>query len=410
MRAPLARPANDEWMPNDGTERRKPMKSRERILKVLRGERPDRIPWMPLMYHTYFASLPEYRDKFGLQADDITAPLDTPDQVLEELAFRVSYTQSLGADFMDWGGISPHHTVYDAEVRFEQVQEGDMRLDRFITPIGSISQKHWFSRSGKTYFRSEGLLRTVEDYRVFAYAIEHSRLVPDFAVLDAFLEVIGDAGVAFVKTEAAPIKHWLLGEMMVEDLAYALADHPAELGQLEAVAHARNLEMCRIEARSRAQVFEDFAVTGTGMISPAIYRDHYLQFHKECARILHAGGKVFLDHTSGEPLRGIVHMVAESEVDGLYGLSLPEFGHGDMTLAELRAVMGPRVTLFASMEPHLLATGTMQEVQEAAKRVLDLCAEVGGPLILGTADDTPFGAPPANIAAVSEVVERYGRI
>ena len=36
------------------------MTSRERILAVLRGEKPDRVPWIPLCSWTYFESVPEY--------------------------------------------------------------------------------------------------------------------------------------------------------------------------------------------------------------------------------------------------------------------------------------------------------------------------------------------------------------
>ena len=69
---------------------------------------------------------------------------------------------------------------------------------------------------------------------------------------------------------------------------------------------------------------------------------------------------------------------------------------------------GPDVTLTAGVEPHLLAAGTEKQVREATKYILDQCAQVGGRLMLGTADDVPYGAPARNLAAVSEVVEKYG--
>jgi hypothetical protein len=94
----------------------------------------------------------------------------------------------------------------------------------------------------------------------------------------------------------------------------------------------------------------------------------------------------------------------------LYGISLPAFGHGDAELAEIRAALGPDVALVASIEPHLLATGSVDQVRAATRVVLDQCLQVGGRILLGTADDVPYGSPIENLVAVSEVVAEYGGI
>ncbi len=386
------------------------MNSRQRILAVLRGSRADRIPWIPLTSQTFFASVPEYQAKFGAEDQgDYMPQRETFAEMLEDLAFRVSYRRSLGTDYMDWGfiAIPVFERVYDG-VSIHTEGDGDRRVVHYQTPIGTLTQERVLSTGAKTLFPVTSLFKSAEDFKIYAYVLEHTRIVPLYDRVEACLETIGEAGVAFVAAPSAPIKDWILSNMLVEDLSYALVDHPQELRELEDLAHVKNLEMCRIQAASSAEVFIDFSVSGTGMISPSIYRDHYLDYSKEYTQIYHAQGKIRLDHTSGEPLRGILSMLAETGVDGLYGISLPEYGHGDADLREIRAALGPDVTLIASMEPHLLATASEQEVKEAAMYILDQCAQIGGRFMLGTADDLPFGTPPRNIAAVSEVVEKHG--
>ena len=66
------------------------------------------------------------------------------------------------------------------------------------------------------------------------------------------------------------------------------------------------------------------------------------------------------------------------------------------------------MALVAGMEPHLLATGSEQDVKESARYILDDCASVAGRVLLGAADNTPYGSPARNLAAVLQVVEKLG--
>jgi hypothetical protein len=382
--------------------------SRQRILAALTGSRVDRIPWIPLLSGSYFASLPEYRRKFAhlFRAGYIHPQFNTFSDVLDALAFRVGFYRSIGADYMHWGATPPWDVENDA-VSTRVEERGVRTLVHYETAIGSLTQEQHRSLTAKTIFPVDSLLKSVEDYRVYAFILRHSRIVPRHDRLQQYLDVIGNGGVAFIYTPSPPIKDWLLNDILLKDLVFALVDHPQELAEVETLGHTRNMELCRILASSPGRVFMDYAVTGTGMISPRIFREHYLGYTKQYAKILHEKGKTYLNHASGEPLRAILSMVADSGVDGLYGISLPKFGHGDATLAEIRSALGPDVTVIAGIEPHILATGTEQDIKEATRYALDQCVQIGGRVMLGTVDDTPYGTPPRNLAAVSEVVEKY---
>src|SRR3989304_1997704 len=74
------------------------MTPRERVLTVLRGGKPDRVPWVPEIGESFFRSLPEYRARFDV--DDFTILRE--DQVWDALKFRIEFFRSIGADFLYW--------------------------------------------------------------------------------------------------------------------------------------------------------------------------------------------------------------------------------------------------------------------------------------------------------------------
>jgi len=167
----------------------------------------------------------------------------------------------------------------------------------------------------------------------------------------------------------------------------------------------KNEEICRILAKSPGKIFCDETVTGTGMISPKIYEEYYLPSIKKYANILHKEGKFYLNHTSGEPISGIIEMIKASGTDGLYGLAYPPFG--DMRISQVRQTLGSKFTVIGGLDPNFIATKTIKEIQDRTRYILKEMAP-GDNFMLGTADDIPYGTPAHNLKAVSEVIQEYG--
>jgi hypothetical protein len=103
------------------------MNIRERVLTVLRGGIPDRVPWLAVF--DYWAQSLERR---GLRPD----------------GFRRS------PEYLDWHrelntgfylqGYWPFRMVPDDTVTIEEGQDGDIRYRRVITPVGSLEEQWLF--------------------------------------------------------------------------------------------------------------------------------------------------------------------------------------------------------------------------------------------------------------------------
>ncbi len=377
------------------------MTSRERILAVLKGEKPDRVPWIPICSWTYFESTPEH-----------SAGSDWMDP--EALKLRLDFFDKVGADYMQWCAF-PHYvdeygmlvlrTKPSAGIEMKTVQDGDTVRLEYHTPIGTLTSISQYSETGHTVFHVKDLLENIEDLKVFQYIVENIVCEAHYEGLVKHLEILGEDGVLFVASPPPPLKSFLLGTMRLQNAIFMIHDHKNEFDRMVKVIDEKCIEVYKILAQSPATVFHDGAVTGLGMISPKIFEEYYLPYTKKYADILHKAGKLYTNHTSGEPIGNILNMIRESGIDGLYGLTYPPAV--DTMISEVRDKFAGKIAVMGGMPSDFIATKTPGEVQEKAEEVLKDAAP-GGHFMLGTVDDTPYGTPPENLKAVSEVVQHMG--
>jgi len=365
------------------------MTSRERIIAVLRGDKPDRMPWIPLCSWTYFESLPEYRE-----ASNWSSP--------EALKLRIDfYKNKIGADYMQWGGFSCYRTKTSAKVEVRSTRKNNTTHTEYHTPVGTLTSEQVYSEVAHTTYHTKDLLENVEDLKVYQYMIENRSYEPDYDGLAEQFNILGEEGVFFISAPPPPLKSFLLGTMRLRNAIYAIYDQKSEFDNLVKVIDSKNQEIYQILAESPGKVFLDAAVTGTGMISPKIFEEYYLPYTKKYAEILHKQDKLYINHASGEPVGNILEMIRMTDIDGLYGLSYPPVG--DMKISDVRSVLGGNITVMGGLDSDFIATKTVQEIRDRTRFILSDVAP-GHNFMLATADDTPYGTPIENLKAVSDVL------
>ena len=177
------------------------MTSRERILAVLRGEKPDRVPWVPLCSWTYFESQPNYSKGSDWMSQ-------------EGLETRLDFYDKVGADYWQWNAFPYYVDVYcmihlhtDAKDGIEQniTKTGDTIRTEFTTPVGSIYSVDNYSESAHTTYHEKDLLETVDDLKVFQYLVERIKYEPDHERLANHLEILGQSGVMCIASPPPPL-------------------------------------------------------------------------------------------------------------------------------------------------------------------------------------------------------------
>ena len=137
-------------------------------------------------------------------------------------------------------------------------------------------------------------------------------------------------------------------------------------------------------------------------ISPRIFRDQFAESYRRTAEIAHRHGKQLVVHVGG-PVRRILPLLAEADVDGVEGIAGPP--QSDVTLAEARQIAGPRLTLWGGIPQDLLQDIHAPEVFEAGVAAAVEQARADPRTILGVADRVPVDADFARLNALSRLIQ-----
>ena len=173
-----------------------------------------------------------------------------------------------------------------------------------------------------------------------------------------------------------------------------LADDPIFVHEVMERATAISIEVGKalIEAGVDGIYIGD-AWASASIISPHIYEEFCLPYHRKAAQAFQAlGAKVYL-HICGDS-GPLMELMADTGVDAIEPLDVD----GGVNPEEAKAKVGDRVCLKGGVSTRLLLDGSPDEVYAEAERLIGLLGPIG--LILGSADDIPRDTPFANIDAM----------
>ena len=368
------------------------MAGKQRLLAVLRGEIPDRLPFVPLVNEYTWSTFPS---EWGV---------DDP----------VSCCRRIGADIAErWVpsyvgyGFGPERIEHltDARVRREESSVDGLIHISFHTPVGTLmEERRETSEAPGTQFRRSHLVKNVEDLRPYLYLWESMDPQPAYHLAQEHIDTIGDDGLAMVLTPCTPILHLIMYDLGLQALAYFVADYPQRMDRLFEVMTEKVLAAARLAARSPGEVGIVPENSGTRLVSPRQFDRYCGPVLAEFARAFHDEGKPLLLHACGH-LRGLLHQIADTGLDGIESLTPPPTA--DVDLAYARQVLGPDRTIIGGLDPVWFVRATPEQVEE---RVIEIIEEVrpGRHFMLMPGDSTPAGVPMANYDAVRRAIDAHG--
>jgi uroporphyrinogen-III decarboxylase len=371
------------------------MNSRERLLAVLKKQKPDRIPWSPLI-DGYYAS--------GLKTNAIEAALATGADVMVRKVPVFSRSVFVPHELPGNTDVDASPLPLPPEISRDSWIDGDLVCRTYHTPVGSLTER-WRMVDSSPYipFPVEYLIKDRDDIKAYMYLVEHEDFAPDFESFRKVDARIGDRGLATVTVPHTPIQHLLIIHMGISQFYYTLADHPEEMEAMMDLMHERNLEVLKIIGDSPAEVCIQYENTGTTYVSPEMYEKYEQPPIDVYADHLHTANKIYLVHMCGQ-LKNLAEIIAKGRQDGSADIAPPPAG--DWTLADAKKAWPDKV-IVGGLDSVGMARGTRDEAVRHARDVLRSIAPGDG-IILGSGDAVALGTPPENLAAVTELVEEIG--
>jgi uroporphyrinogen decarboxylase len=376
------------------------MTSRERFLAAMRNQVPDRVPCVPDISNMIPCRLT------GLPFWDIYLNGKIPlwrayRKAVEHFGIDAWYQYSR-LDFLY------NHPVVEREVSRTE-GGGRIVVDYEVeTGAGTLKkQVTYYLADSPTVTRKPivDIAAQLEQFKALypeaigfdaASAIEQKREVgPDYA----FGTIVGFPG----------FQSWF-GEVAggVEPLAFSFYDDPAALDEIREVQERAILR--EVSMIIDSGLYDFVLLGGSGSItlaSPELFDRYALPTIGKACAMLEAAGIPTMLHSCGKERHVLEACARETALNCINPLEEPPMG--DITLAEAKREFGSRLSLMGNLHTTaVMLMGSPEDVTAAAEKAI-ADAGKGGGFILSTGDQCGRDTPDANMFALVEAAERFGR-
>lgn len=345
------------------------MTDRERILAAIRGDIPDRLPWVPRLEFWYRARL-----RSG------TLPAELRGLRLLEIADRlgVGYYSVVPdftacpreTDMLDRAlgiynlPVFPYHATLEGVDR-RVLRRGRETVIEYHTPIGSIRTATVFTDEmldggASISWITEHAIKEPRDFEIAGYIFSHLKVESQPEGYLAKRREVGDRGivVGYTLGTAGPMQHIMKELLPLEQFFYALHDCPAAVERLADEMKPYYRRMLDIVADSPAEVILLGGNYDDSITYPRFWEKHILPVLRDYAGRLHRKGKYLMTHTDGENRKLLpLYQAAGFDVAD----SVCPYPMTSLRLEEILEAFAGRITIWGGIPSVLLCRDSAPE-------------------------------------------------
>lgn len=380
------------------------MTSRERVLAVLNGEVPDRVPIVMGVSNATGIKMSTYQ---GIKAlENIQAP-DEYIYQWPELGTAKIDEETMRRLRSDVRGVRDIHPAATLE-RNQNRDPHSPFIDSWGSGQTEVEPGEWFP--GIHPLKEATTIQELEDYpgwpdmsdptRIAHVREEAARLVEDNQYA-----VMATPWLLFPLERAFAMQGmdtFLLNLAIYPDFARALLQKTAQLCKelmgpfLEALG--KNVDIIKIG--------DDLGTQDSLLMSPDMYREILKPIHADYITFIkeRTAAKLFF-HTDGD----VVPLIDDFIEMGVDILNPIQTSAGKMAdLVGLKSRFGKEIVFCGGIDTQrILPDGTQEQVREEVKRVIQLLGEGGGYMV-SSVHTIMNDVPPENVLAMVDAVEEFG--
>ncbi|MCZ2146801.1 MAG: hypothetical protein LC126_03390 [Bryobacterales bacterium] len=391
------------------------MTDRQRVLATIRGDAPDRIPWIPRMDFWHRARL--HQNTLPSELRPLTLP-----QIADRLGFGCystipDFTDCVEEDDMIDRGLGIFrlralpYRVHLRNVERRVTRSGRETVVEYHTPKGALRTAFLFTEEmlaggASMSWQTELPIRKPEDFDAAGYLFENLEVEPRWEGYLARRDEVGERGVVvgWLAGTACPIHHILKELMTVETFYYALADYPEKIFRLCDQMQHLYAKIQEIGANGPAEILHLGANYDDAITYPQFFRQHILPVLRDYAEVLHGKGKYLMTHTDGENRR-LIPLYLEAGFD--IADSVCPHPMTRLSLDEYLDAFDGRISVWGGIPSTLLCPDSTPEA--AFRRNIDALIERHGHrprLILGVSDMVTADAAVSRLEYITDRVSR----
>ncbi len=358
------------------------MTSRERLLRVMRGELPDRVP-----VSTY--ELVGYNSTLFYNREPSYRPL--MDYIREKTDCMCLHYMPSDL-FLACSAARPDHTVervetadgYETHLTVKLPGRTLHKVDRVISGI-------------YTTWNVEPLCKSLEDVDALL-DVPYEPATYDASDMPRLQREVGEHGL-LVTSPADPAYMAMSLMEFGESLVWAMTE-TEHFTRCVNLLHER--VMRNLERQLDACTVDMYRICGPEYMTPPYLPPSYferfmLPYLKDMVNLLHSRGAYARIHCHGK-IGQVLDMIAATGCDAIDPCEAPP--DGDIEFSEVKKRVGDRIVLMGNLQLKLLENSTAQAVREYVLRTMEACKPGGRFVIMPTAG-------PINVPLSPKTEENY---
>ncbi len=382
------------------------MTSRERFLKVIQGEMPDRVPVTLFLCdggHFLNQLYPEidFLEHERLQLKVIEVQKQFGADVFVRMLYGVNDPL-----FIHMGGLNVTRQTGDWEVHTEEVPHGNTRIQRSIirTPAGTLTQDFSTTEVRPGTFVFACTKKPIANEADLDIAIRYEpRMPPEWKQqvkqrIQRIQAALGDDGILGTWTPHGPFNNASL--LIDHDVLYSLfrVDYPF-YEKLMNFAMDRILDYTAAIDDAAPDVHCVGGNVPGGFLGKANYDRYILPFEKKYIDFVQRNGRPAMYHNCGQVMN-LVESYKQLGVRMVEPFSPRPLG--DAGLARVKQIVGRAYIVLSGVDQvNVLQNGTLDEVRRITRETM-LTGKPGGGFIMQSVDFLEYGTPVENVAAYVE--------
>ena len=346
------------------------------ILTVLRGGKPERVPW------TIYAA-----------------------QLFRGHTERTLRNKRLG---ILTGRPICQESTPNVEVVTRTVRENGKQFLRrtYHTPVGSV----WEKLATNPSYYNEGLVRPwiveymikdLADYNVVRFMVEDTVYQEDHEGFEKTQKRLGEDGLVLARMGRCPLQRLLIDLAGLQRIAFDLYDHPGTVESLMQVMEQKQNEVYCIGVQSPAELIISPDNISTTRTSPDWFERYVLPFYNRHGKMVREAGKLYMAHMDGT-LKEIKDLIARCDLDVIEAFTPPPMGN--LPLKDAQAAW-PDKAIWCNF-PETLFLGDEATVYGTTLQLMRQVYDNGG-FVLGITEDFPEDPMKDSLFAMARAIATY---
>jgi len=364
------------------------MTPRERVLAVLNGQRPDRVPW--------FGDLDYW-------ATALIGRGEKPPDFKRSDAY-LDWHRDLGVGYYLQGDF-PFRAITE-RCRIREWTEGKLRRRQIETPCGTLGETWTWLPQSFAEAPTEHLVKSAADLRAYRYFHENTHYEPDYAFAERRRGQVGDLGVVLCYLPKSPLMQLIALDAGLTAVFEIFTEAGEEFHKTMEVVRRSHDAAASLALACPADVLMIPENLSSECVGRTFYEMFMHDYEETWARRIREAGKYSCIHLDGT-MKGLLRETCSTSLTFIEALTPAPAG--DLEIEKWAEWSGNARTVLWGGLPGVFFTELVsdEEFEAHVRRVLRVMRSAPR-YVLGVADQVPPDGLERRVRRVGELVELHG--